>query len=154
MSSEATTELQALDIMRLMDVLPHRYPFLLVDRITDIDADRAAIGVKNVTINEPQFQGHFPNSPVFPGVFIVEGMAQTAGAICVLSLGTDRPPTLVYFLSIDKCKFRKPVGPGDVIYYHVTKMKSRGMIWKYQCEARVNGVKVAEAELTAMLAEQ
>lgn len=154
MSSEATTELQALDIMRLMDVLPHRYPFLLVDRITDIDEDRSAIGVKNVTINEPQFQGHFPNSPVFPGVFIVEGMAQTAGAICVLSLGTDRPPTLVYFLSIDKCRFRKPVGPGDVIYYHVTKMKSRGMIWKYQCEARVGGVKVAEAELTAMLAEQ
>jgi len=154
MSSEATTELQALDIMRLMDVLPHRYPFLLVDRITDIDEDRAAIGVKNVTINEPQFQGHFPNSPVFPGVFIVEGMAQTAGAICVLSLGTDRPPTLVYFLSIDKCRFRKPVGPGDVVYYHVTKMKSRGMIWKYQCEARVGGVKVAEAELTAMLAEQ
>lgn len=154
MSSEATTELQTLDIMRLMDVLPHRYPFLLVDRITDIDADRSAIGVKNVTINEPQFQGHFPSSPVFPGVFIVEGMAQTAGAICVLSLGTDRPPTLVYFLSIDKCRFRKPVGPGDVIYYHVTKMKSRGMIWKYQCEARVGGVKVAEAELTAMLAEQ
>jgi len=154
MSSEATTELQALDIARLMDVLPHRYPFLLVDRITDIDGDRAAIGVKNVTINEPQFQGHFPNSPVFPGVFIVEGMAQTAGAICVLSLGTERPPTLVYFLSIDKCRFRKPVGPGDVVYYHVTKMKSRGMIWKYQCEARVGGVKVAEAELTAMLAEQ
>jgi len=153
MSSETKT-LETLDIMRLMDVLPHRYPFLMVDKITDIDSDMSAIGVKNVTINEPQFQGHFPSSPVFPGVFIVEGMAQTAGAICVLSLGSDRPPTLVYFLTIDKCKFRKPVGPGDVLHYHVTKMKSRGMIWKYQCEAKVSGVKVAEAELTAMLAVQ
>lgn len=154
MSTETPTELETLDIMRLMEVLPHRYPFLLVDRITDIDSDRSAIGLKNVTINEPQFQGHFPSTPVFPGVFLVEGMAQTAGAICVLSLGSERPPTLVYFLSIDKCRFRKPVGPGDVLHYHVKKVKSRGMIWKYQCEARVAGVKVAEAELTAMLAEE
>ena len=154
MSSENTTELESLDILQLLDVLPHRYPFLLVDRIIDIDSDRSAIGIKNVTINEPQFQGHFPKSPVFPGVYLVEGMAQTAGAICVLSMGKDRAPSLVYFLGIDNCKFRKPVGPGDVLHYHVTKLRNRGMIWKYQCEARVSGVKVAEAELTAMLAEQ
>ena len=154
MASEATTTLETLDVMRIFDVLPHRFPFLLVDKILEIDADRSAIGVKNVTANEPQFQGHFPSSPVFPGVYIVEGMAQTAGAICVLSLGSDRPPTLVYFLAIDKCRFRKPVGPGDVLHYHVKKIKSRGMIWKYRCEAKVAGVKVAEAELTAMLVEQ
>ncbi|MEM8813556.1 MAG: 3-hydroxyacyl-ACP dehydratase FabZ [Pseudomonadota bacterium] len=154
MTEETKTSLETLDIQRLLDVLPHRYPFLLVDKIIEIDDDNSAIGIKNVTINEPQFQGHFPSTPVFPGVFIVEGMAQTAGAICLHSLGTERPPTLVYFLAIDNCRFRKPVAPGDVLRYHVTKTKRRKMIWKYQCEAFVDGTKVAEAELTAMLAEE
>lgn len=154
MAAEGNTDLDTLDIMRLLDILPHRYPFLLVDRIVDVDADNSAIGIKNVTINEPQFQGHFPSTPIFPGVFIVEGMAQTAGAICLHSLGSERPPTLVYFLGIDKCKFRKPVAPGDVLTYHVRKLKKRGMVWKYQCEAKVGDVRVAEAELTAMLAEE
>ncbi|MEM1048866.1 MAG: 3-hydroxyacyl-ACP dehydratase FabZ [Pseudomonadota bacterium] len=154
MASEGNSDLDTLDIMRLLDILPHRYPFLLVDRIVDVDSDNSAIGIKNVTINEPQFQGHFPSTPIFPGVFIVEGMAQTAGAICLHSLGSERPPTLVYFLGIDKCKFRKPVAPGDVLTYHVQKLKKRGMVWKYQCEAKVGDVRVAEAELTAMLAEE
>ena len=154
MTSQNETSLEAMDILQLLDVLPHRFPFLLVDKIIDIDSDQSAVGIKNVTINEPQFQGHFPENPVFPGIYMVEGMAQTAGAICMLSMGGERPPSLVYFLSIDKCKFRKPVGPGDTLHYHVTKIKHRKMIWKYQCEATVNGAKVAEAELTAMLAEK
>ena len=143
------TTLDAVDIVRILDLLPHRYPFLLIDRIREIDGNRSAVGIKNVTMNEPHFQGHFPARPVMPGVLIIEAMAQTAGAITVHASG-DGPPGLVYFMTIDKARFRKPVVPGDVLELHVTLLKQRGAIQKYACEAKVDGTKVAEAEISAM----
>ncbi|MDP2733781.1 MAG: 3-hydroxyacyl-ACP dehydratase FabZ [Hoeflea sp.] len=150
MTEAATTSLDTAGIREIMRLLPHRYPFLLVDRIIDIDADNSAIGIKNVTASEPHFTGHFPGNPIMPGVLIVEGMAQTAGAICARAVGgSDK---LVYFMTIDNAKFRKPVIPGDRLEYHVTKIKQRGNIWRFHCEAIVDGVKVAEADIGAMLA--
>lgn len=144
--------LETMDIMRIMALLPHRYPFLLVDRIIEIDGDRSAIGIKNVTVNEPHFQGHFPSAPVMPGVLIIEAMAQTAGAICINSTsGSEAAPSLVYFMTIDNAKFRRPVVPGDRLEIHVTKQKQRGNIWKFACEAKVDGAKVAEADISAMM---
>lgn len=150
MTSETTASLDVLTIKDLLRLLPHRYPFLLVDRIHSIDGDNAAVGVKNVTMNEPHFMGHFPGEPVMPGVLIVEAMAQTAGAICVHKTSGEKAP-LVYFMTIDNAKFRKPVVPGDQLELHVRKLKNRGNIWKYACEGIVAGVKVAEAEITAMM---
>lgn len=138
------------DLADILKALPHRYPMLLVDRIVDIDGLDSAIGIKNVTYNEPHFMGHFPGNPIMPGVLIIEGLAQTAGAIGIRSLGMDKP-ALVYFMSIDKAKFRKPVVPGDVLEYHVRLIKRRGSICRYECIARVGDETVAEAELTAML---
>ena len=146
----AANSLDSLDILGLMRLLPHRYPFLLVDRIVEIDGDNSAIGIKNVTANEPHFQGHFPEQPVMPGVLIVEAMAQTAGAICIRSTGEDKP-SLVYFMPIDNAKFRRPVVPGDRLEIHVKKLKQRGNIWRFACEAIVEGTKVAEAEISAMM---
>ena len=150
MAGEVNATLEAIDINGLLQLLPHRYPFLLVDRIHSIDSDNSAIGVKNVTFNEPHFLGHFPGQPVMPGVLIVEAMAQTAGAICVKKLSQTKPP-LVYFMTIDNAKFRRPVIPGDQLELHVRKLKNRGNIWKYACEGIVSGSKVAEAEITAMM---
>src|ERR1700730_17621407 len=113
--SEAATTLEAADIAMILKALPHRYPFLMVDRIINMRGDESAVGIKNVTVNEPQFLGHFPGNPVFPGILRIEGMAQTAGALCWLSQGRTGPPKHVYFLTIDKAKFRKPVIPGDTI---------------------------------------
>ena len=148
--SEEPKALESADIFKILKLLPHRYPFLMVDRIVDIDGDVSAIGVKNVTANEPHFQGHFPDNPVMPGVLIIEGMAQTAGAICTLSRGGETP-ALVYFMTIDSAKFRKPVLPGDVLEYHVKQSKKRGNIWKFDCLAIDAGTKVAEATVSAML---
>ena len=142
--------LGTLDILQLLEALPHRYPFLLVDKIVAIKGDESCVGIKNVTYNEPQFQGHFPGRPVMPGILMIEGMAQTAGAICVRSQGLAKPK-LVYFMTIDKAKFRKPVGPGDVIEYHLRKSAHRRNMWWYAGEAKVDGVLVAEAEISAML---
>lgn len=150
MADSAGTVLETVDIMQLMKLLPHRYPFLLVDRVIDIDADNSAIGIKNVTVNEPHFQGHFPEQPVMPGVLIIEAMAQTAGAICLKSSGADKP-SLVYFMTIDNAKFRRPVVPGDRLEIHVRKLKKRGNIWRFACEALVDGAKAAEAEISAMM---
>jgi 3-hydroxyacyl-[acyl-carrier-protein] dehydratase len=150
MTQEATTSLAHADIRDIMQLLPHRYPFLLVDRIIEIDADNSAIGLKNVTASEPHFTGHFPGNPIMPGVLIIEGMAQTAGAICARAKGGG--DNLVYFMTIDNAKFRKPVVPGDRLEYHVTKIKQRGNIWRFHCEAMVDGAKVAEADIGAMLA--
>lgn len=141
------------DIAKVMKLLPHRYPFLLVDRMYDMNGDESCVGVKNVTINEPFFQGHFPQYPVMPGVLIIEGLAQTAGALCVDSLGEDHWTGIVYFMSIDNAKFRKPVLPGDTLHYHVTKIRNRGRVWRFRGEAKVNGQTVAEAEISAMLAD-
>ena len=152
-STNSQQTLESLDIMRLLELLPHRYPFLMVDRIVDILDDESCIGIKNVTINEPHFAGHFPERPIMPGVLLIEGMAQTAGAVCILRFASGQPK-LVYFMTIDKCKFRKPVVPGDVVHYHVRKIRNRKTIWKYAAEARVDGALVAEAEISAMIADK
>jgi 3-hydroxyacyl-[acyl-carrier-protein] dehydratase len=149
----AKPELASADIHRVMKLLPHRYPFLLVDRIENMDRDESCVGFKNVTINEPFFQGHFPGFPVMPGVLIIEGLAQTAGALCVHSLGNDYKPQLVYFMGIDRAKFRKPVLPGDQLEYHVKKVRSRGRAWRFAGEAKVKGQVVAEAEISAMIVD-
>jgi 3-hydroxyacyl-[acyl-carrier-protein] dehydratase len=146
------TVLDAADILRVLELLPHRYPFLMVDRIIEMKSDESAIGIKNVTFNEPHFQGHFPGNPVFPGVLLIEGMAQTAGALCVASGFTGKAKG-VYFLTIDKAKFRKPVGPGDVIEYHMTKKVRKKNMWWFRGQAKVAGALVAEAEVGAMLIE-
>lgn len=147
---QGTPQLQTADLREIKRLLPHRYPMLLVDKVIDIDADRSAIGIKNVTSNEPHFEGHFPEEPIMPGVLIIEGMAQTAGIIGLKNAGSDKP-ALVYFMTIDGAKFRKPVVPGDVLEYHVRLLKKRGSICKYECIAKVRGEKVAEAEVQAML---
>ena len=148
------TELQSVDIMQIMKLMPHRYPFLLIDRIVEIDGDSSGVGIKNVTFNEPQFQGHFPAAPVMPGVMIIEAMAQTAGAMCVLARGTSKPPPkLVYFMTVDECKFRKPVVPGDIMKLHMTKLRQRRNMWWFRGEARVSGDLAAEAVISAMLVE-
>jgi 3-hydroxyacyl-[acyl-carrier-protein] dehydratase len=151
--SEKPTALGTADITRMLKLLPHRYPFLMVDRMYDMNGDESCIGVKNVTFNEPYFQGHFPQFPVMPGVLIIEGLAQTAGALCVASLGESYKAELVYFMGIDNAKFRKPVVPGDQILYHVRKIRNRGRVWRFFGEARVNGQVVTEAEVSAMLAD-
>jgi 3-hydroxyacyl-[acyl-carrier-protein] dehydratase len=135
----------------VLQALPHRYPFLMIDRVHSIRGDDFAIGVKNVTVNEPQFQGHFPERPVFPGVLMIEGMAQTAGVICILSGKVPSESRNVYFMTIDKAKFRKPVVPGDTIEYHMTKLSQRRNMWWFRGEAMVAGTLVAEAEVGAML---
>lgn len=149
MASEGK-ELTTLDIGRLMELLPHRYPFLLVDRIIDIDGDQSARGIKNVTMNEPHFTGHFPHNPIMPGVLLIEGMAQTAGAICAEEHYSGEPKT-TYFMTIDKAKFRKTVVPGDVVEYVIEKIRQKRNIFKFACHAEVNGQKVAEAEIGAMM---
>ena len=146
--------LEAIDIAGILRLIPHRYPFLMVDRIVGIRGDDFAIGIKNVTVNEPQFQGHFPGNPVFPGVLLIEGMAQTAGVICMHVLGQKAEGSAVYFLTIDKAKFRKPVFPGDTVEYHVTKTARRKTMWWYRGEAKVAGTLVAEAEVAAMIADR
>ena len=151
MTDANSTVLEAVDILKLLTLLPHRYPFLMVDRIIDIRGDESAVGIKNVTFNEPQFTGHFPEQPVMPGVLLVEAMAQTAGAICVLNGSTTAKPKLVYFMTIDECKFRKPVIPGDQVRLQLTKLKNRRNMWWYKGEAVVDGTLVAEAVLSAML---
>ncbi|MFG1430909.1 3-hydroxyacyl-ACP dehydratase FabZ [Xanthobacter sp. V2C-8] len=155
LSQEAAQEekvLQSADIQRVLSCLPHRYPFLLVDRVEQIDGDRSCVGIKNVTANEPHFQGHFPGNPVMPGVLIIEGMAQTAGVVCVM--GKDHAkPALVYFMTIDEAKFRRPVVPGDVLEYHMTRIARRRNMWWYRGEAKVRGELVAEAKVGAMIVE-
>ena len=151
--NEAATTLEAADIAGILRALPHRYPFLMVDRVIQINGDESGVGIKNVTFNEPQFLGHFPENPVFPGVLMIEGMAQTAGVMCIRALGHERKIS-VFFLTIDKAKFRKPVIPGDTIEYHMTKIARRKTMWWYRGEAMVAGQLVAEAEVGAMISEQ
>jgi 3-hydroxyacyl-[acyl-carrier-protein] dehydratase len=148
------TTLESWDIARIMGAIPHRYPFLLVDRMVDIVMGERAIGIKNVTMNEPFFQGHFPQAPVMPGVLIVECMAQTAGVLVVETLGPESRGKLVYFMTIENAKFRKPVVPGDQLRVHVQKERARGNIWKFNAEARVDGVLVAEATYSAMIMDR
>jgi 3-hydroxyacyl-[acyl-carrier-protein] dehydratase len=143
-----------IDINRIIQMIPHRYPFLMVDRVVQVVANESAVGIKNVTINEPFFQGHFPSRPVFPGVLIIESMAQTAAVLVVETLGESAEGKLVYFMSVEECRFRKPVGPGDQLMIHVHKERSRGNVWKFRGEAKVDGVLVAEAVYAAMILDE
>lgn len=138
-------------IERIMEMIPHRYPFLLIDKVVDVRLNEGAVGVKNVTINDNFFQGHFPQRPVMPGVLIIEAMAQTAAVLVVATLGKDAEGKLVYFMSVDEARFRRPVGPGDRLELHVTKERSRGNVWKFKAQAKVDGVLVAEAIYAAMI---
>jgi 3-hydroxyacyl-[acyl-carrier-protein] dehydratase len=155
--SEADTSSEKLDeadIKRVMELLPHRYPMLMIDGIREMRGTESAVGIKNVSFNEPHFQGHFPGLPVMPGVLIVEAMAQTAGALVLNGLGQGAENKVVYFMSIDKAKFRKPVVPGDVVHIHVNKLQNRGPVWKFSGAAKVNGSVVAEADFAAMIIDQ
>jgi len=149
----AESDPRIIEPAELLKVLPHRYPFLLVDRIIEVNGDESCIGIKNVTFNEPFFQGHFPGRPVMPGVLMIEGMAQTAGAICSKSVGYETAPPNVFFLTVDKAKFRKPVLPGDTIEYHMKLIRKRRTMWWFHGDARVRGVTVCEAEVGAMIVE-
>lgn len=153
MSETPANTLEALDILDIMRLLPHRYPFLLIDRVIDIDADNSAVGIKNVTMNEPHFTGHFPSQPVMPGVLIIEAMAQTSAVLVVHTLGKEAEGKLVYFMSIDECRFRKPVVPGDSLHVRVDKQQARRNVWKFNCVATVEGAKVAEAVISAMIVD-
>ncbi len=140
-----------IDINRIMQMIPHRYPFLMVDKVVNVIPNESAVGIKNVTINEPFFQGHFPQRPVMPGVLIVEAMAQTAAVLVVETLGPSAEGKLVYFMSVEGARFRKPVGPGDTLAIHVFKDRSRGNVWKFRAEAKVGETLMAEATYAAMI---
>ena len=151
MAESDTTTSQTIEINEVMKRIPHRYPFLMVDRVVNFVPYEGAIGIKNVSINEPHFQGHFPERPIMPGVLIVESMAQTAGVVVGSSLGTDAEGKLVYFMSVEEAKFRRPVEPGDQLQIHVTRKQNRGPVWKFEGKATVDGTLVAEAVFTAMI---
>ncbi len=140
-----------IDIERVMQLIPHRYPFLMIDRVVDVVRNESAVGIKNVSINEPQFQGHFGRHPVMPGVYIIESMAQSAAVLVVDTLGKEFEGKLVYFMGVDKARFRRPVTPGDVMEVHVRKVQRRGMVWKFRSEVRVDDTVVADASFSAMI---
>ena len=139
------------DIQRIMEMIPHRHPFLMIDKVVDMVANERATGIKNVSINEGYFQGHFPARPVMPGVLIIEAMAQTAAVLVVHTLGPEAEGKLVYFMSVDNARFRRPVFPGDCLYVHVTKQRNRGNVWKFEGRAEVGGQLMAEAVFAAMI---
>ena len=145
---------ESLDIERVMQMIPHRYPLLMIDRVVDIVADASAVGVKAVSANEPFFQGHFPDRPVMPGVLIIEAMAQSAAVLVVYTLGPESEGKLVYFMTVNDARFRKPVVPGDTLYVHVYKRQRRGNVWKFASEAKVDGQLVAEATFAAMIVDK
>ena len=144
-------EVVSKDVMEIMQMIPHRFPFLMIDKVVDIIPDVSAIGIKNVSINEPFFQGHFPRQPVLPGVLIIEAMAQTAAVFVVETLEGAAAGKLVYFMTVDDARFRRPVFPGDVLRIHVSKVRNRKNVWKFRGEARVDGTLMAEATYSAMI---
>jgi 3-hydroxyacyl-[acyl-carrier-protein] dehydratase len=143
-----------IDIMRVMELIPHRYPLLMVDRVIDVVPDVSAVGIKNVSINEVQFLGHFPERPIMPGVLIVESMAQTAAVLVVQTLGRESEGKLVYFMSIENAKFRRPVTPGDSMRIHVNKLQQRRNVWKFSGQAKVDGTLCADATFAAMIMDR
>jgi 3-hydroxyacyl-[acyl-carrier-protein] dehydratase len=148
-----SSSLDVIGIQEIMKMIPHRYPLLLVDRVIDMVPGVSATGIKNVTMNEPQFQGHFPDRPIMPGVMIVEAMAQTAGVVVIKSFDADTPAKHVLFMGIDNAKFRRPVVPGDTMYIRVAVRQSRGAVWKFAGVVEVDGKKVAEADFSAMIVD-
>jgi 3-hydroxyacyl-[acyl-carrier-protein] dehydratase len=152
--SGAAASEDVLDIARIMQAIPHRYPMLMIDRVTSLVPDHSAVGIKNVSGNEGFFQGHFPNHPVMPGVLIIESMAQTAAVLVVETLGPESAGKLVYFMTIEGAKFRRPVVPGDQLRLHVAKDRSRGNVWKFHATGLVDGVSVAEASFSAMIMDR
>ena len=147
----SSAKLGTADILRVMEMIPHRYPMLMIDKVVDMIPDRSATGIKNVTINEPYFQGHFPSRPVMPGVMIIESMAQTAAVLVVHTLGPKSEGKLVYFMTIDAARFRKPISPGDTMCIHVVKQKRRGNVWKFSAQVKVDGQLVADANYAAVI---
>jgi 3-hydroxyacyl-[acyl-carrier-protein] dehydratase len=143
-----------IDVMRIMEMIPHRHPFLMIDKVVDTVSNVRATGIKNVSINEPYFQGHFPSRPVMPGVLIIEAMAQTAAVLVVHTLGREAEGKLVYFMTVDNARFRKPVFPGDSLQVHVTKQRNRGNVWKFEGRAEVRGQLMAEAVFAAMILDE
>ncbi len=143
-----------LDVTRIMEMIPHRYPFLMVDRILEFVPGEMAVGLKNISMGEPHFQGHFPSFPVMPGVLIIEAMAQTSAILVVKTLGKDAEGKLVYFMTVDNARFRKPVVPGDAMHVHVTRLQDRRNVWKFKGEAKVDGKVVAEATYSAMIMDR
>jgi 3-hydroxyacyl-[acyl-carrier-protein] dehydratase len=143
-----------IDIVRVMEMIPHRYPMLMIDRVVDLHPDKSAVGIKNVSINEQYFQGHFPSKPVMPGVLIIEAMAQTAAVLVVHTLGPAAEGKLVYFMTVDEARFRKPVVPGDTAHIHVSKLRHRGPVWKFSGEAKVGETLCAEATFSAMILDK
>ena len=146
--------LKSYDVNGIKVLIPHRYPFLMIDKVVNIVDGQSIVGIKNVTSNEPHFMGHFPNHPVMPGVLIVEAMAQSAAALVVHTMGTSAHGKVVYFMSVEEAKFRKPVVPGDVLHIHCEAKRSRGNVWKFEGIAKVEGVKVAESTYTAMIMDE
>lgn len=146
-----TKPIRHIDIVRIMEMIPHRYPFLMIDRVEDLVLDVSAVGIKNVSINEQYFQGHFPTSPVMPGVLVIEAMAQTAAVLVVATLGPESEGKLVYFMLVDSARFRRPIVPGDQVHVHVTKLRNRKNVWKFRAEAKVDGQLAAEATYAAMI---
>ncbi len=140
-----------IDVQRIMEMIPHRHPFLMIDKVIDVVANERATGIKNVSIDEYYFQGHFPARPVMPGVLIIEAMAQTAAVLVVHTLGPEAEGKLVYFMSVDNARFRRPVFPGDCLHVHVTKQRNRGNVWKFEGRAEVGGQLMAEAIFAAMI---
>ena len=153
-AASAGQAISVVDINRIVQMIPHRYPMLLVDKVIDLKPDHSAIGIKNVTINEPFFQGHFPSRPVMPGVMIIESMAQTAAILVVHTLGPESEGKLVYFMSVDNARFRRPVIPGDQMHIHVTRERKRGNVWKFAGEVRVDGKPAADAVFSAMILDE
>ncbi len=149
-----STAITSVDIKRILQMIPHRYPMLMVDKVVDMTLGQSAVGIKNVTINEPFFQGHFPSEPVMPGVLVVEAMAQTACVLVVSTFGAESEGKLVYFMSIDGVRFRRPVVPGDRVELHVQKVQSRANVWKFSGKAIVEGKVAAEATFAAMIRDK
>lgn len=147
-------DMLSFSLAHIKEMIPHRYPFLMVDKVVNVEVGKSCVGIKNVTNNEPFFQGHFPDHPVMPGVLIVEAMAQTAGSLVVYTMGDGAKGKIVYFMTIDSARFRKPVIPGDVLRVHCTVKQSRGNVWKFDGVAEVDGVKVAEATYSAMIMDE